>query len=194
MDSAQTVGRGWLGKAVIVVWKIVGFSLLGLVVLVLLLMWSCAAPSDASLTRRFQHHRSELETLVRMSQEDANVIRVADGFTRVKGDWNWPRPQSEWGITPERWDQYRQLFDKVGLSAGLEKDEGGNVYFIVHTEGFVTHAADKGLVFCGRAGPENVFLPCAEQRAEGELGQHDGHEGNAYYRLTDNWYIIESWY
>jgi hypothetical protein len=184
-----------MGRVLSAALKAAGLLLLGVVVIVLLLMWSCAAPSDASLTRRFHNHRSELETLARMSQEDADVIRVADDFTRVKNDWNWPRPQSKWGITPERWDQYRLLFSRVGLGAGLQKDEAGNVYFIVHTEGFVTHGAEKGFVYCGHAGnPDNVFLPCAEQRTEGHRGQHDGYEGNAYRKLADNWYIFENWY
>jgi hypothetical protein len=194
MDSAQTAPRDRLTRVLIAVWKVVGVSLLGMFVLAMVLMWSCAAPSDASLTRRFQHHRSELETLVRMSQEDADVTRVADSFTRVKDDWSWPRPESKWGITPERWEQYRLLFSNAGIGAGLQKDEAGNVYFIVHTEGFVTHGAEKGFVYCGRSGsPDNVFLPCAEQRAGGQRGQHDGYEGNAYRRLTDNWYIFENW-
>lgn len=194
MDSAQTVAGYRLTRALIVVAKTLGFSLLSLVVLALLLMWSCAAPSDASLSRRFQRHRAELETLVRMSQEDANVVRVAETFTRVKNNWNWPRPQSEWGVTPERWGQYRLLFTDVGLSAGLQKDEAGNVYLIVHTEGFVDHGSEKGFVFCGHVGkPDDVFLPCAEQHAEGKRGQHDGYEGSAYRRLADNWYIFESW-
>jgi hypothetical protein len=194
MDSTQTVASGRVTRVLIVVGKVVGFSLLGIVVLVLLLMWSCAAPSDASLTRRFQHHRAELETLLHMSQEDPDVVRVGDDFTRVKNNWNWPRPQSEWGMTPQRWNQYRLLFGKVGLSAGLQKDAAGNVYFIVHSEGFATHGGEKGFVFCGHAGkPDDVFLPCAEQHAEGLRGRHDGYEGNAYRRLTDKWYIFENW-
>ena len=193
MDSAQTITRDRLTKVLILVWKVVGFSLLGIVVLAFLLMWSCAAPSDESLTRQFQHHRPELEVLVRMSQEDADVIRVADGFTRVNGDRDWPRPQSKWGITPERWNQYRLLFRKVGANAGLEKDEAGNVYFIVHTEGFATHGANKGFGYCSRAGnPDSAFLPCTEQRGEGRQGQR-GYEGRAYRRLNGNWYIFESW-
>jgi hypothetical protein len=63
--------------------------------------------------------------LVRMSNEDADMIRIADDFTRTKSNWGWPRPEPTWGITPQRWDEYRRLFRQVGLSAGLQKDGVG---------------------------------------------------------------------
>jgi hypothetical protein len=194
MDSAQTVARGLLGRVLVVVLRVVGLMMLGIILLLLLLMWSCASPSDKSLTKRFQRHRSQLETLVRMSQEDVEVIRVADNFTRVKDDWSWPRPESKWGITLERWNEYRRLFRKVGLNAGLEKDKVGNVYLIAHTEGIVAHGRSKGLVYCISSGDsDSAYLPCAEQHEEGQQGHHDGYGGYSYRKLTQNWYIFEQW-
>jgi hypothetical protein len=193
MDSAQTVARSRLTKALIVLSKVVGFLLLGIFVLVLLLMWSCKATSDKALSKRFQGHHSELETLARMSQENAEVIRVADGFTRIKNDWGWPRPESKWGITRDRWDEYRRLFRAVGLSGGLEKDEVGNVYFIAHTEGLVTGGATKGFVHCVSVGDlDKSFLPCVEQRDQGQFGSQSD-KGYSYRKLSQTWYIFETW-
>ncbi len=193
MDAAQKVARGRLANALIVVSKVVGVLLLSVVVLLLLLMWSCAAPSDKTLSRRFQVHRSELEALARMSQEDADVIRVADDFTRLKNDWGWPRPESKWGVTRDRWDEYRRLFREVGLSGGLDKDEAGNVFFIAHTEGFVTGGAAKGFVYCISAGDrDKSFLPCVEQRDQGQAGSQSD-KGSSYRKLSQNWYIFEAW-
>jgi|SRR5579862_9826471 len=176
MDSPQPLATNCPAKSLIVISKIVAFLLLGVVIIAFLLAWSCKAPSDESLRERFQSHRSELETLARMSQEDADVIRVTDNFTRLKNDWSWPRPESKWGITRERWDEYQRLFRKIGLSAGLEKDKLGNVFFIAHTEGFASHGASKGLVQCvSGKDHDNAYLPCVEQYEHGQQGQHDGY-------------------
>jgi hypothetical protein len=189
MDSAQPAAPD---RFLIAVSKVVAFLLLGIVVVAFLLTWSCEAPSDESLGNRFRTHRSELETLVRMSQEDADVIRVADDFTRVKNDWGWPRPESKWGITRERWDEYRRLFHKVGLSGGFNKDEAGNVFFIAHSEGFVSGGSAKGFVHCVTVGDVDKTLPpCKEQRYQGQVGQPD--KGSSYRELSPDWYIFETW-
>jgi hypothetical protein len=85
-------------------------------------------------------------------------------------------------------------FAKIGLSAGLEKDKLGNVFFIAHTDGFASHGASKGLVQCvSGKDHENAYLPCVEQYEHGQQGQHDGYQGYSYRKLTQNWYIFEQW-
>jgi len=97
------------------------------------------------------------------------------------------------GHHPDRWDQYRRLFRAAGITAGLEKDESGNVYFIVHTEGLAVGGGSKGLVHCFGVGDvKEVFLPCAEQRDRGQSG--DATEGDSYHRLEADWYIFEEWW
>jgi hypothetical protein len=184
--------RGRFARFLIVAAKIFGALLFGLILLVFALMWSCAAPSDESLSRRFERHRAELEMLSHMFQQDTEVIRIADDFTRVKNNWAWPRPEDEWGITSDRWDQYRRLFGAAGVKAGLEKDQVGNVYFIVHTEGFVTGGSSKGFVHCLSTGDvSKVFIPCAAQREEGRDGNQAS--GSSYHKLAPDWYIFEEW-
>jgi hypothetical protein len=192
MDLSHRVAEG-LARFLIIVAKILGVLLAGLALLVLVLMWSCAAPSDASLSRQFKRHRAEFDALSRMSQQEAEVIRITDDFTGLKNNWAWPRPEAEWGIRSGRWDQYRRLFRAAGVRDGLSKDEIGNVYFIVHTKGLVIGGKSKGLVRCfcfGDAG--NVFLPCTEQRDRGQSGGPT--EGSSYRRLEADWYIYEEWW
>ncbi len=153
------------------------------------LEWAWSAPSDEALTRQFNHHRSELETLVSMAQKDSLVSRVANDFIWRQDSVAWPRPESEWGITEERWNDYRRLFRNVGLTAGWNKDNYGNIYFMSHTEGSVVHGASKGFVYCEKTGVlESGFLPCAEQHEDGKRDNPRG-ESSEYRRLAEHWYI-----
>jgi hypothetical protein len=157
------------------------------------LEWAWSAPSDAALNREFKQHRSELETLVSMANTDLLVSRVADDFTWRKDSVAWPRPESEWGITKERWNQYRRLFRNVGLTAGLNKDDHGNIYFISHTEGSVVSGASKGFVYCEKTVlSEGGYLPCAEQHEYGKRNEAKG-EGSEYRRLAEHWFIYSEW-
>jgi len=193
MDSSHGVANGRFARFLIVAAKVFGVLLVGLVLLVLVLMWSCAAPSDKSLTTRFKRHRAEFDALSRMSQQEVDVVRIADDFIGLRNKWAWPRPEAEWGITRDRWDQYRRLFRAAGVGSGLERDEVGNVYLIVHTEGLVIGGRSKGLVRCSSVGNVgNVFLPCTERHDRGQSGKPT--EGSSYRRLEADWYIYEEWW
>jgi hypothetical protein len=191
MNPVPTVVRSRLARVLVGVAKAIGVLLIGVALLLLLLVWSCSAPSDQSLSKRFQRHRAAFEALARMSQEDANV--------RVVTNEGWTSSQPD-AVPSVRLDEYRRLFREIGANRGLEKDGAGNMYLMIHTEGFVTHGADKGLLYCvGPKEPEAQYssyryLPCEEQHEQGQHGQkRDGYDGYAYLRLARNWYIFEKW-
>jgi hypothetical protein len=59
-----------------------------------------------------------------MANEDyarTKVVRIALDFTRLEDNWSWPRPEPDWGISIDRWSEYRRLFRTLGLSSGLER-------------------------------------------------------------------------
>jgi hypothetical protein len=78
--------------------------------------------SDEWMRGHLLRHQRGFEHLVRMATEDyarTKVTRIAPTFTRLEDNWAWPRPGNEWGITWERWEEYRALFEELGLPAGL---------------------------------------------------------------------------
>lgn len=194
MDSAPIVVRGDLARVVVVASKILRLLLLGMVSLsfvFMFLMWSCEAPSDTTLRSQFESHRSELDALARMSQEDADGIRITDNFKRLENNWGWARPKSKRGMTREKWNEYRRLFREVALS-GFDKDRVGNVYFVAATD-FVAGGTTKGFVHCIHFGDrDKTFLPCIEQREPGQV-EEAGDKGYSYRKLGQNWYIFETW-
>jgi hypothetical protein len=194
MNRSAALVRSHPARVIIGAAKAMGLLLLSVALLLLLVVWSCAAPSDKSLSKRFQRHRSALEALARMSQEDGSVRVVTnDGST-----YGWTSSQPG-AIPGKRLDEYRRLFRDIGAKR-LDKDGEGDMYLEIHTGGFVTHGADKGLLYC--VGPEEPkvhfssyrYLPCEEQLQHGQEGQKgDGYDGCAYLRLAENWYIFEKW-
>lgn len=194
MGSAQTGVRGDLARFAIASSKTLALLLLAVVALffvLIFLLWSCAPPSDTTLSRQFQSHRSELDALVRMSLEDADGISITDNFGKLESHLGWARTKSRRGITREKWNEYRHLLHEVHLS-GLVKDKLGNVYLVTAAE-FAARGTTKGFVHCISVGDRNqTFLPCVEQHDTGQVEQ-DGDQGYAYRKLDQNWYIFETW-
>src|SRR6185437_8561651 len=157
------------------------------------LEWFWSAPSDDSLMKQFNKHRGDLETLVSMAETDSSMNRIADDFIWRKDTVAWPRPESQWGITAYRWNDYRKLFRKVGLSDGFSEDDQGDIYFISYTAGSVVSGMSKGFVYCRKTeSSPNAFLPCTERHLS---GKHEGAEGNGseYRQLAEHWYLYSDW-
>jgi hypothetical protein len=70
------------------------------------------------MREHFERHESHFDQLAAMSNADfnrTNVTRVAFGFTRLADDWGWPRSSDRIGISPARWEEYRELFQRLEL-------------------------------------------------------------------------------
>jgi hypothetical protein len=152
------------------------------------LEWAWEAPSDEAIVKLFDQHHSELETLVSMAHEDRSIGRIANDFLSPQN------PDASSASLPEaRWNDYRALFRKIGLSAGLQKDSDENIYFIVHTEGTVVSGGSKGLVYCEKAqGSPSDFLACTEEHDSGKAEDARG-RGSQYRHVTEHWFVYSYW-
>ena len=101
----------------------VGFSIL---LCLSLFYCGCPAipPSDVWLETRFKVQRHDLERIVAMSDQDPQMSRIAANFLWTQDKVAWPRPESEWGISEARWDDYRKLFKQAHFADGVIR--GGN--------------------------------------------------------------------
>jgi hypothetical protein len=138
-------------------------------------------PTDASLIENFEKNRDDLERLAAMCREDANMVRIAPSFLWRVDHAGWPRPESEWGITKERWDQYRELFGKLGLTMGINNYQPESIYFLSSTRGLVTGGSSKGY----------AYLSEPPERTEESLDDFKFEKEGAVYRhLTGDWYLF----
>jgi hypothetical protein len=173
------------------------FGSIAVLALISLLSVGCgtAVPSDESLERRFYKQRAALARLVEMMDQDSQIIRVNSDFIGRRDNGAWPRPESEWGISAQRWDDYRKIFGQTGFKEGTSRAVGSDdVLVIVYTEGLVTSGRAISYLHCGLKTNQQTYAepPCTERRASG-FGKYGGSPsyGYRYKKLTEDWYIYE---
>ncbi len=94
-----------------------------------------------------------------------------------------PRATSNLGFSQERWDEYRNLFIKLGLKNGLVRySEVGRIEFFAESEGLLTRSRSKGYVYS----PSE--LSPLDDSLEG-LDMTTVMGDRAYRRLSHNWYV-----
>jgi hypothetical protein len=139
----------WLMKFL----KILGLILAVFVLLLVSLWWACSPhqPSDAELVRQFKMHRTDLDHLVEMMNEDWQMSRIAPDFTWRQDNLAWPRPESEWGITKDRWDDCRSMFRKVGAKGGTtRRQKSSDIIIDIWSWGIVPAGIGVAYLHCGQ--------------------------------------------
>jgi len=105
-------------------------------------------PSDPELERVFRDHQTDFNQLITMSNMDSKVVRIAPTFTWLEDNARWPRPETELGFSVQRWDEYREMFKRLGLKQGIARDEDGRtIEFIASSTGLLTGGSGKGYVY-----------------------------------------------
>lgn len=132
-------------------------------------------PSDEVLISNFNAYEAEFGKLLRMFQEDKQLERVSD-FTR-------PENPESINISQERIAQYRQMFKKLGLTAGIEGyQEKEMIWFHASTQGLSVTGSSKGYVYTTNK-PEKVVDNLDNYKSE------DGKSFRAFRQIEDNWYL-----
>lgn len=153
-------------------------SRLALVGALTLALASCCLPNEEGLRERFHRHRPSIEKILTMAKEDSDVIRIAVGFTWLKDDLSWPRSEGKLGFPPERWMEYRQLFQEAGLEGGVLR-QGEKVFFLVETCGIVGSGRMNGYVYSQTA-PEPLLRSL----------RHLEQQGFGFVPLEGDWYLF----
>jgi hypothetical protein len=177
--------------------KRVGFACVSVLPVILLLCVGCSSPppGDQALEKRFQRQRPVLEHLVAMMNEDSQMTRIAPDFIWKRDSAAWPRPESEWGISARRWDEYRKIFGEAGVKQGTSRGAGSNdVLVLVYTEGLVTSGSAISYLHCGPKTNSQTYAepPCTERKDSGS-GMYGSSKsyGYRYKKITEDWYIYE---
>lgn len=138
-------------------------------------------PSDQTLESNFLKNEADFDLLVRMAQADARVVRIAPDFTWLDTNAAWPRPQSELGFSIERWEEYRTLFSKLGLSAGILNYQPESVMLVASSQGLVTGGSSKGYAYSIKEPPHLVDSLENVSFKDSRI---------AYKRIKGHWYLF----
>lgn len=135
-------------------------------------------PSAATLLNNFQTNRADFERLLQMFMEDPQLGRVAYDFTRPAS-----LEAAQVDVPAARLNQYRALFTKLNLSAGIEGyGDKRTVWFIASTQGLSIGGSAKGYAY-QVAQPELVVEDIDRYRSE------DGRSFTAFQLIEGNWYL-----
>jgi hypothetical protein len=149
----------------------------GVALLIVGYVWLTGPPYDATLERQFSSRESDLEQLVVMAQQDKHLDRIAPDFTWLDTDASWPRVNA--GLSPERWNRYRDLFRHAGLPVGIIKDTDDATLFPIYHAGIVPAGFSKGYVYS-----EKPLSPIV-----GSLDRMPTNTYIAFKHFRKNWYI-----
>jgi hypothetical protein len=141
-------------------------------------------PPDEILLENFRRHEADFNRLVSMSEVDSKVIRIADDFTWLDTNANWPRPDSEIGFSRERWGEYRRIFSTLGLSQGLLRPlDTDTIYLIASSNGNLTSGSSKGYAYSIK--PLSPLSDSLDHVAPELRNQQ-----TLYKKLGANWYLF----
>jgi hypothetical protein len=152
-------------------------------------------PTLADLRRDFPSRRASLETILRMSDEDAAFSRIAPDFLDrgessafrryVKGD-----PQA--GLPATRWDAYRKIFARNGIQLGIQRYASRDAFIMVDSTGLLNRGHISGYAHCSPTAPPNDerIYPCQSHQNSGER-KYDPKTREAFQKLDGNWYAYD---
>lgn len=111
------------------------------------LLIGCNLSSDAKLTKVFDGNRNDFDKLLNMSRQDYRIVRIRFDTTALYNDDSWPR--KDVGLSEQRWDEYRQLFRKLGIEEGLahRNDLPSAVFLYAECTGSAVDMDCKGYVY-----------------------------------------------
>ena len=171
----------------VVVW----FGVSAAVILAVALV-GCPSQSDKALRAHFVAHRADFEKLVAMANEDNHLTRIAPDFTWLDDDVGWPRKNV--GISEERWNDYRQMFQKVGVPDGIiRRTSPAQIMIPIVSAGLVPTGFIKGLAYSQE--PLRPVLQSLDGKFPQSLWDGPGRSHVlAYKPIEDHWYIYyEQW-
>jgi hypothetical protein len=155
-----------------------------------LLLVSCTPPSIESLARRFPAERQDLETIIRMSDQDSGLSVIDAKWLEVRDGTQFSVFDQKSGITQARWDEYRRIFRQNEITQGIRRFQvNGDAFIIVKSEGILDNGYSNGFLYCG-TGPGHSYPPCSSKQERGNHPYAEGDEAYSFIRLSDRWYAF----
>jgi len=137
-------------------------------------------PSDVVLEQRLRSHQADFDNLVRMFEEDSDVVKIT--HQRVFFDKSPIR-----NLPIGRLDDYRSLFKTLQLEGGIKR-ERSHILLIASTKGMLIPNSGKTYLY-------SVTEPSPlVESLDAVITSHNGDQPPVYKKLFGKWYLsYESW-
>lgn len=144
---------------------------------------------DPELLINFNRNSDGFDSLLAMAGQNIHLIRIADDYTWLDNDTKWPRPDV--GLTPQRWNEYRQLFEKLSLAEGILRspDFPGAIFFISRARGLCTGGSSSGYVYSADPLTPATQSPAKDLDAEARKNPKQNY-AYVFKPLKPNWYAF----
>jgi hypothetical protein len=157
-------------------------------------------PTLAELKRDFPSKRADLETILAMSDDDANFSRIAPDFVdgapeppNVIGRHMADDPNA--GLPKARWDAYRKVYARNGIKLGIQRNDAHDAFIMVDSVGFLDSGHTTGYLHCapGTSAASYRFEPCVLRQESGkrEFDPKGVSEAYSFQKLDDRWYAYD---
>ena len=163
-----------------------------LIVVLLAICYIVLPSSDARLERRFLRQRQELERLISKAAETPSITKLGNLEIEDIGGTKYKVADKQTIISPESWRDYREAFQKTGMTEGFYRYPAtGEMQFVARpflskigpVETFHGYLYYPPLTL----GRDSVYFPCRDRKGEG----WDDIEYR-YKRIDSEWYIVKS--
>lgn|ERR1700741_214689 len=139
-----------------------------------------AHPTDSELEQTLKSNQSEFDSLIRMLSEDDDIVRLDDKFVFLKEGSTRSVPQ-------QRLEAYRNLFTKLKLERGFQRDKDNALRFIASSGGIFS-TSEKSYIYS--PAPLTPVVNSLDQVIENDHGDHSP----VYRKLYGGWYLYyASW-
>jgi len=176
----------------------------GLVILctavLFIFMRASEPPTLGELQKHFATRKTALETLVRMSKEDAHYSRIAPTFVDrdqgSDGPGRYMDGDPKAGLAKSRWDEYRAIYKLNDIKLGVQRDEGEDFFIMADSVGLLNRGHSTGYLFCVQQKDEAKkyrFQPCRQDQNEGshQFDPNTREEGYSFRRLDGSWFAYD---
>lgn len=137
-------------------------------------------PSDEVLEQRFHSNKAEFDKLIAMLDEDKDIVTLGLNYVFYKGE-------SSREVSEERLNEYRKLFKKLKLNAGIYRDNESSVRLIIFKKGWLTNS-EKSYLYSSIE--PSTLVNSLDDVIKNDAGNHR----SVHKKIQDNWYLYyESW-
>jgi hypothetical protein len=142
------------------------------------------------LAARFARQRQEFERLISKAAETPSITRIGNLEMEDINGTKYKIPDKQSIISPESWREYREAFQKTGMTEGFYRYPAtGEMQFV--NRPFLSKIGPVetfyGYLYCPPSTPEQHFvhLPCRDRKQEWKNIEY------RYKRIDSEWYIVK---